>query len=119
MPEGRRDIFQVKDRHQEEPLRYPDVLGVGIGKKVRGGKTLEGPYIKVYVQRKKPKDQLLPDQVRLKGLKPTWRRWSRRPPWEPAYSPGRRRDEDEKEGREGGSEAGRGFLIEAGPAWRL
>jgi len=58
-----RNIFKIKEQHQEELLRYENVIGIGIGNKVKGGKRLEELCIKVYVRTKKPKDQLSPDQV--------------------------------------------------------
>lgn len=57
------DIFQVKTRYQERLLQYKNVIGVGIGNRIKGGRRLEEPCIKVYVKIKKPKDQLPPDQV--------------------------------------------------------
>lgn len=57
------DIFNVKERHQEELLRYENVIGVGIGNKISGDKTLDEMCIKVYVKIKKPKTQLSADQV--------------------------------------------------------
>jgi hypothetical protein len=51
------DITSVRDLHEQELMRLPNVNGVGIGKK--GGQDV----IKVFVTRKVPESSLEPHEV--------------------------------------------------------
>jgi hypothetical protein len=55
-------IEAVQQQHQDELMRLPNVVGVGIGEK--GGK----PVIKVLVTRKVPVSSLKPEEVIPKTL---------------------------------------------------
>ena len=50
--------FELKQRHREALLALPNVKGVGVGPKIVNGKPTNVMAIKVYVQRKVPKEQL-------------------------------------------------------------
>ena len=68
----KQDVASVKRRHENRLLRLANVIGVGIGNKVQGGKQLDELSIKVYVSKKQARDQLPPDQIipeQLEGFK--------------------------------------------------
>ena len=52
------NTFEVKARHREELLRFPNVRGVGVGPKIVNGKLTDVMAIKVYVHRKVAKEEL-------------------------------------------------------------
>jgi hypothetical protein len=56
-------VRTVKDAHERELLRKPNVVGVGIGRKRRGGETTGQLSIIVSVSQKVPADSLEPDEV--------------------------------------------------------
>jgi hypothetical protein len=63
------DIVSIKEKHEDQLLRLPNVVGVAIGKKVVNGQVVPGKeVIKVFVTRKVPESQLKPDQVIPKTL---------------------------------------------------
>lgn len=53
----------IKQKHAEPLKRFPNVIGVGVGYEVIGGKLTDRVAIRVYVRRKLPKDQLAPDAI--------------------------------------------------------
>ena len=53
----------VKERHASLLKGYPNVVGVGVGHEVVGGKRTDRVCIRVYVRRKLPKSQLAPEAV--------------------------------------------------------
>jgi hypothetical protein len=53
----------VKERHAGLLKGYPNVVGVGVGHEVVGGKRTDRVCIRVYVRRKLPKSQLAPEAV--------------------------------------------------------
>lgn len=56
-------VRTVKAAHERELLRKPNVVGVGIGRKRRGGETTGQLSIIVSVSQKVPADSLEPDEV--------------------------------------------------------
>jgi hypothetical protein len=63
------DIVSIKDKHEDQLLKLPNVVGVAIGKKVVKGRVVPGKeVIKVFVTQKVPESQLKPDQVIPKTL---------------------------------------------------
>ena len=69
-PMGGRDarLLDVRTRHEAELMRYPNVVGIADGVRMRGGKPTGQPAIIVYVERKVPRDELaegdlLPEQI--------------------------------------------------------
>ncbi len=63
------DIVSIKEKHEDQLLRLPNVVGVAIGKKVVNGQVVPGKeVIKVFVTRKVPESQLKTDQVIPKTL---------------------------------------------------
>ena len=58
------DIVSVKEKHEGQLSKLPNVVGVAIGEKVVKGQVVPGKeVIKVLVTRKVPESQLKPDQV--------------------------------------------------------
>lgn len=53
----------VKEKHADRLKRFPNVIGVGVGHEIAGGKRTGRVAIRVYVRKKLPKDQLAPDTV--------------------------------------------------------
>ncbi len=53
----------VKEAHEAELLRKPNVVGVGIGLRKRGGEMTNEPVIVVSVTRKLPSAQLAPQDI--------------------------------------------------------
>jgi hypothetical protein len=51
-------VAEVRARHEQELLRYPNVVGVAIGSRMRQGAPTGEPCLVVYVERKLPPDQL-------------------------------------------------------------
>lgn len=69
-PLGGRDIrlLDVRIRHEAELMRYPNVVGIADGVRMRGGKPTGQPAIIVYVERKVPREDLaghdlLPEEI--------------------------------------------------------
>jgi len=63
------DIVRIKEKHEDQLLKLPNVVGVAIGEKVVKGQVVPGKeVIKVFVTRKVPESQLKPDQVIPKTL---------------------------------------------------
>lgn len=54
-------IQEIKMRYEAELLKKPNVVGVGVGLRVRDGKPVGGPAIIVNVIRKVPLGELHPD----------------------------------------------------------
>ena len=63
-----RNLEQIKQRYQAKLLSLPYVVGVGIGIKQRKGQTTQKLCLKVYVQKKAPKHNLLKKDVIPKKL---------------------------------------------------
>jgi hypothetical protein len=61
-------VADVQHRHQDELLRYPNVVGVASGIRTRKGKPTGEVCLVVYVSRKQPKKTLKPDQVLPRSL---------------------------------------------------
>jgi len=59
-PLGGRDprLIDVRIRHEAELMRYPNVVGVSDGVRIRGGEPTGEPAIVVYVERKVPREEL-------------------------------------------------------------
>ncbi len=56
------NIETVKQKHEDQLMRLPNVTGVGIGEK-------EGkPVIKVFVERKVPESELQPQEIVPKSI---------------------------------------------------
>jgi hypothetical protein len=53
----------VKEKHADQLKRFPNVIGVGVGHEIVGGKRTDRVAIRVYVRKKFPKDQLAPDAI--------------------------------------------------------
>src|SRR5215211_9022790 len=53
----------IKEKHADRLKRFPNVVGVGVGFEVVGGKVTDRLAIRVYVRKKLSKDQLTPDAV--------------------------------------------------------
>ncbi len=51
-------IRAAKERHEKRLLRKPNVIGVGVGKKIVKGEVTEEPAILVFVERKLPEARL-------------------------------------------------------------
>ncbi len=58
-----RDVREAKARFGAELLRNPDVHGVGVGRRRRGGEKTEELAIVVHVQRKRPEDEISPRRL--------------------------------------------------------
>ena len=57
------DAAAVQARHQQELLRYPNVVGVATGTLTRGGRPTGETGLLVLVSRKVPASELEPDEV--------------------------------------------------------
>jgi hypothetical protein len=53
----------VKQKHVDRLKAFPNVIGVGVGHELVGGKRTDRVAIRVYVKKKLPKDQLAPDAI--------------------------------------------------------
>jgi hypothetical protein len=51
-------LLDVRARHEADLMRYPNVVGVADGVRMRGGKPTGQPAIVVYVERKVPRQDL-------------------------------------------------------------
>jgi hypothetical protein len=56
-------LAEVQQRHQDELLRYPNVVGVAPGFRSRKGKPTGESCLVVYVSRKVPRKELKRDQI--------------------------------------------------------
>jgi hypothetical protein len=54
------EVAAVQARHERDLMRYPNVVGVGSGTRVRGGKQTGEPCLVVFVERKLPEAELAP-----------------------------------------------------------
>src|SRR5262245_41676227 len=61
-------IADIQQRHQDQLLRYPNVVGVAAGIRMRKGKPTGEPSLIVYVSRKRPKKSLKADQILPRSL---------------------------------------------------
>ena len=52
------NIQEIKKRHEEELLRNPNVVGVGIGTKIIKSISTQRQCIKIYVRKKIPRSKL-------------------------------------------------------------
>jgi len=57
------DVAAVQARHQQELLRYPNVVGVATGTPTRGGRPTGETGLLVLVSRKVPASELEPDEL--------------------------------------------------------
>lgn len=57
------ELCELKEQYADEWLQYDNVYGVGVGYKIRGGKETDEIGIIVYTTEKKPKNQIIPQQV--------------------------------------------------------
>ena len=57
------DVAAVQARHEQELLRYPNVVGVATGTPTRGGRPTGEPGLLVLVSRKVPASELQPDEL--------------------------------------------------------
>ncbi len=53
----------VKQAHSDELMAKPNVVGVGVGFRSRGGQPTDSVAIVVMVDRKLPSEQLAPDET--------------------------------------------------------
>jgi hypothetical protein len=53
-----RKLSDVRARHEDELLRYPNVVGVATGTRTRRGEPTEEACLVVYVERKVPAESL-------------------------------------------------------------
>ena len=53
----------IKEKHADRLKSFPNVIGVGVGRELAGGKPTGRVAIRVYVRKKLPKDQLAPNAV--------------------------------------------------------
>jgi hypothetical protein len=60
--EAQRKVSEVRARHEEELLRYPNVVGVATGVKSTGGRPTGEPCLVVYVEKKVAEEDLDRDQ---------------------------------------------------------
>lgn len=51
-------LLEAKDKYKALLVSRPNVIGLGVGKRTRGGKVVDELVVKVYVSRKVPVDQL-------------------------------------------------------------
>jgi hypothetical protein len=56
-------VAEVRARHEQELLRYPNVVGVAVGTRTRQGTPTGEPCLVVYVSRKLEPDQLAPGEL--------------------------------------------------------
>ena len=56
-------VTQALDRQGPALMRYPNVVGVSEGTRIRGGMPTGERCVVVYVERKVPRDKLSPDEV--------------------------------------------------------
>lgn len=57
------ELLAIKDRAAEQLKGVPGVTGVGVGGRVRGGERIPELVLKVYVESKRPPEQLEPSQL--------------------------------------------------------
>lgn len=60
--EAQRKVSDVRARHEEELLQYPNVVGVATGVKSTGGRPTGKACLVVYVEKKVAEDDLERDQ---------------------------------------------------------
>jgi hypothetical protein len=51
-------LLDVRIRHEADLMRYPNVVGIADGVRMRGGKPTGQPAIVVFVERKMPREEL-------------------------------------------------------------
>ena len=54
---------KIREKYEKELLKKPNVIGVGVGLKIKGGKVTDEPAIMVYVTRKLPKEHLSKEEL--------------------------------------------------------
>jgi hypothetical protein len=57
------ELLELRREAEEEFRRYPGVVGVGVGFRMRGGQIAEEVALRVYVSQKKPRSELRPEEV--------------------------------------------------------
>lgn len=57
------ELYAARDRAVERLLPLPGVTGVGIGGRERGGEPVDEVVLRVYVEVKKPPEEIPPDQL--------------------------------------------------------
>jgi hypothetical protein len=57
------EVAAVQARREHELMSYPNVVGLATGRCARGGKQSEEPCLLVFVERKRPEDDLEPGGV--------------------------------------------------------
>ncbi len=57
------ELCELKEQYADEWLKYDNVYGIGVGYKIRDGKETDEIGIIVYTTKKKPKNQIVPQQV--------------------------------------------------------
>ena len=64
------NIQSVKDQHLPELMKKKNVIGVGVGKKITGGKETDEDALVIFVERKEVLDLLDPkeDDIIIEGL---------------------------------------------------
>ena len=63
-------MVTVKTKYEEEILKFPNVVGVGVGHKTVKGEPLKDLCIKVYVEKKFPLDKL--SELRIDPIRPKY-----------------------------------------------
>jgi hypothetical protein len=64
-----REVREAKARFGAELLKNPDVHGVGVGRRRRGGEKTDELAIVVHVQRKRPEDEISPRRIVPKSVR--------------------------------------------------
>lgn len=57
------NMAQARARHEAKLMRYPNVVGVATGIRVKGGKPTGEPCVVVFVQKKVARDKLKNDEL--------------------------------------------------------
>jgi len=66
------NIQNVKDQHLPELMKKKNVIGVGVGKKITGGKETDEDAVVIFVERKEVLESLDPEDAvpeKLEGVK--------------------------------------------------
>ena len=64
-------LRKAKEEYKGLLISRPNVIGIGIGNRIKGGKELDEMVIKVYVKQKVPKNMLSKNDI-LPPLVPSW-----------------------------------------------
>jgi len=62
------NIQRIKEKHEQKLLLFPNVVGVGVGRKFIKGASVRRACIKIYVQKKVPKSRLKKSEIIPKKL---------------------------------------------------